>query len=274
MPDAFALSASSLTLAHGSRPALEGASFTIPPGSLVALIGPNGSGKSSLLRAIAGLLPPRSGSLEVPAAARRGGVSLVLQTTDVDPALPLTVAEAVGMARYPHRGVLGRFRPADRKAVTRAMERMDVADLAGRQLDQLSGGQRQRALVAQGLAQEAELLLLDEPITGLDVVSRRRIEDAMAEEVAAGRTVLVSTHELADARRADLVLLLANRVVAFGPPDVALTDTALADAYGGRVVRLGGDLLVLDDPHHHGPEACVDQAHRHDHAHPPLHPSP
>jgi manganese transport system ATP-binding protein len=192
----------------------------------------------------------------------------------VDPALPLTVGEAVAMARYPHRGALRRFRAADRRAVERALARMDVADLARRQLHQLSGGQRQRVLVAQGLAQEADLLLLDEPVTGLDVVSRQRIEEVMAEEVAAGRTVLVSTHDLADARRADLVLLLANRVVAFGPPGQVLTDAPLAAAYGGRLVRLSGDLVVLDDPHHHGPEPCADQTHRHDHPHTTLHPSP
>lgn len=262
-----ALTASSLTLAYGTRTALADATFSLPEGALVALIGPNGSGKSSVLRAAAGLLEPRSGTLDVPARRRRGGVSLVLQTTDVDAALPLTVGEAVAMARYPHRGVLGRFRPADREAVRRALARMDVADLAGRQLHQLSGGQRQRVLVAQGLAQEADLLLLDEPVTGLDVTSQRRIEEVMATEVAAGRTVVVSTHDLADARRADVVVLLANRVVAVGPPAEVLTDDNLAAAYGSRLVRLGGDLLLLDDPHHHGPEPCADGAHRHDHPH-------
>jgi ABC-type Mn2+/Zn2+ transport system ATPase subunit len=262
-----ALTASSLTLAYGTRTALADASFSLPSGALVALIGPNGSGKSSVLRAAAGLLEPRSGTLDVPAGRRRGGVSLVLQTTDVDVALPLTVGEAVAMARYPHRGVLGRFRPADHDAVRRALDRMDVADLAGRQLHQLSGGQRQRVLVAQGLAQEADLLLLDEPVTGLDVTSQRRIEEVMATEVAAGRTVVVSTHDLADARRADVVVLLANRVVAVGAPAEVLTDENLAAAYGARLIRLGGDLLLLDDPHHHGPEPCADGTHRHDHPH-------
>jgi len=245
-----ALTAVDLSLAYGAHVALRAASFRVPTGSLVALIGPNGSGKSSLLRAAAGLLAPRTGSLDVPARGRRGGVSLVLQTTDVDASLPITVTEAVAMARYPHRGVLGRFGPADRRAVDEALERMDIADLARRQLHELSGGQRQRVLVAQGLAQEAELLLLDEPVTGLDMVSRDLIDGAIDEERGAGRTVVVSTHDLVDARRADLVLLLARRVVAAGTASEVLVDARLREAYGGRLVPVGETLLLLDDPHH------------------------
>lgn len=246
-----AVTARNLTLAYGSRVALADASFVLPVGVSVALIGPNGSGKSSLLRAIAGLLTPRSGSLEVPAAQRRGGVSLVLQTTDVDRSLPLTVGEAVAMARYPHRGVLGRMTRADRDAVDGSLERLEIADLRRRQLSELSGGQRQRVLVAQGLAQEAELVLLDEPVTALDAVSHTLIDAAIDAERDAGRTVVTSTHDLADARRADLVLLLAGRVVAAGRPDEVLTEVGLGDAYGGRLVAMGDNILLLDDPHHH-----------------------
>lgn len=246
-----AATATDLTLAHGSRVALADATFTLPEGRSVALIGPNGSGKSSLLRAMAGLLAPRSGTLEVPAARRRGGVSLVLQTTEVDRSLPLTVAEAVTMARYPHRGVLGRLTKEDRAAVDHALERLEVADLRRRQLSELSGGQRQRVLVAQGLAQEADLVLLDEPVTALDAVSHTLIDAAIDAERDAGRTVVTSTHDLADARRADLVLLLAGRVVAAGPPDEVLTEVGLGDAYGGRLVAMGENILLLDDPHHH-----------------------
>lgn len=264
-----ALRATDLSLAYGTRLALSSGSFTVEAGALVALIGPNGSGKSSVLRAAAGLLAPRTGTLEVPARRRRGGVSLVLQTTDVDASLPLTVREAVTMARYPGRGLVSRMRPADRAAVARALERLDIADLSSRQLPELSGGQRQRVLVAQGLAQEADLLLLDEPVTGLDVVSRELIDTAVDEEQAAGRTVMVSTHDLVDARRADQVLLLANRVVASGPPSEALADGPLREAYGGRLVTIGQDLVLFDDPHHdHG------HAHRHgDDAH-DHHPDP
>ncbi len=265
-----ALRATDLSLAYGAHLALSSASFSVEAGALVALIGPNGSGKSSVLRAAAGLLAPRSGTLEVPARRRRGGVSLVLQTTEVDASLPLTVREAVTMARYPGRGLVSRMRPPDRSAVARSLERLDIADLAGRQLQELSGGQRQRVLVAQGLAQEADLLLLDEPVTGLDVVSRELIEAAVDEERAAGRTVLVSTHDLADARRADQVLLLANRVVASGPPPEVLADGPLREAYGGRLVTVGEDLVLFDDPHHdHGhAHGHGDDAHDH-HPDPP-----
>ena len=177
-----AATAADLVLAYGARIALSGATFELPAGASVALIGPNGSGESTLLRALAALLEPRSGRLDVPAWRTRGAVGLVLQTTAIDGTLPVTVHEAVTMARYATRGPFGRMRAGDRAAVRRALERMDVADLAGRQIHELSGGQRQRALVAQGLAQEAELLLLDEPVTGLDVVSRELILAAVAAE--------------------------------------------------------------------------------------------
>lgn len=266
-----AVRAVDLSLAYGARTALARTSFAIPAGTVVALIGPNGSGKSSILRAAAGLLSPRSGTLEVPALRRRGGVSLVLQTTDVEATLPLTVREAVTMGRYPHRGIGARMRPSDREAVERALARLEVNDLAGRQLHELSGGQRQRVLVAQGLAQEADLLLLDEPATGLDAVSRDLIDVAVAEERAGGRTIVVSTHDLADARRADQVLLLANRVIASGAPAEVLTDHHLRQAYAGRLLAVGEELVLFDDPHHDHPHGHDDNAHDH---HPDPPPSP
>jgi manganese transport system ATP-binding protein len=131
------------------------------------------------------------------------------------------------------------------------MESLGITDLAGRPLHELSGGQRQRAFVAQGLAQGAEVLLLDEPVTGLDIVSRQHILDAMAAERAAGHAVLVSTHDLGDAAEADHLLLLAGRVVASGPPPAVLTDEHLTDAYGGHLVRVGERTLIVDDHAHH-----------------------
>jgi ABC-type Mn2+/Zn2+ transport system ATPase subunit len=230
---------------------LEEATFALPAGAVTALIGPNGAGKSTLLHAIAGLLTPRSGELDIPARQHRGGVAYVLQATHANEHLPITVRETVTMGRYATLGAFGRLRTSDRTAVDRAMEAVAVADLASRPLRDLSGGQRQRAFVAQGLAQDAEVLLLDEPTTGLDLVSRQHILDAIAHERDAGRAVLVSTHDLGDAAAADHLLLLAGRVVASGPPDEVLTESNLASAYGGHLLRVGEQTLILDDHPHH-----------------------
>lgn len=245
------MTASRVVLAHGPRVVLSSATFTAPSGAVTALIGPNGAGKSTVLQAIAGLLEPQSGRLDVPARARRGGVAFVLQSTTVNEQLPITVREAVTMGRYASTGPFGRLRPADRATVDEALEALAITDLAHRPLRDLSGGERQRAFVAQGLAQRADVLLLDEPITGLDVVSRQHIVDAIARERAAGRTVLLSTHDLGDAAAADHLLLLAGRVVASGPPAEVLTEVHLAAAYGGHLLQVGAQTLILDDHPHH-----------------------
>ena len=145
------------------------------------------------------------------------------------------------------------------------MSRTGVGDLAGRQLLELSGGQRQRVLVAQGLASEADLLVLDEPMTGLDVVSRGRILEVMAEERSVGRTVVFSTHDLAEAAGADQVVLLAGRVVASGSPEQVLTEEHLVEAYRGRLVDVAdvSGLWLIDDPHHHGTRSERHDGHEH-----------
>lgn len=249
----FAIRAEGVSVFHGTRPAVTGATFEVPAGSSLAVIGPNGSGKSSLLGAVAGLHDVRSGVLGVPARARRGGVALVLQDTDVDRSLPLTVHETVHMARYPHLGLLRRRTPADRDAVTDSLERVGMTDRRWSQLSELSGGQRQRVLVAQGLAQQGDLLLLDEPLTGLDVLSARTIREVMEAERASGRTVVFSTHDLPDAAVADKVLLIATHQVAFGPPAEVLSEGPLSEAFGGSILHFGDGGILLDDPHHfHG----------------------
>lgn len=262
-PGTPAVSAAGVVLAHRDHVALEGVDLELPTGCSVAVIGPNGSGKSSFLDAVAGLLPVRSGRLEVlggtPGQDRRR-VAYVLQSTDAPAHLPMTVREVVTLGRYARTGLWRPLGHDGRTAVDDAMERTGVADLAGRQLLELSGGQRQRALVAQGLAAQADLLLLDEPMTGLDVVSEERIAAIIAAERDAGRTVLWSTHDLEEAATADLVVLLAGRLVACGPPQEVLDAEHLADAY--RVRAVGGGLLV-DDPHHHG--ARADRHDGHDH---------
>ncbi len=250
---------------RGPRSVLGGATFTVPSGAVTAVIGPNGSGKSTLLYLLAGLLDAElvgqeaEGSVvEVLGAApgsHRDRVALVLQTTEVAEHLPLTVQEAVAMGRYARRGMFAlparRDRRVNRTAVTEAMQRMEVADLANRQLDELSGGQRQRVFVAQGLAQQADMLLLDEPVTGLDMVSRQRILDVAAEEARRGVAVVMTTHDLNEAATADHVLLLSEGTVVSGPPAEVLVPDVLRRAYAGRLLVVGTDhTVVVDDPHH------------------------
>lgn len=239
-----------LRLAYGGRVALTDSDLDIPRGALTAVIGPNGSGKSTLLHAIAGLLLPLRGVLEVRVPEpRRRHVAYVLQSTDVNESMPVTVGEVVGMGRYARLGAYRRFSRADRAASHRIMERLAIDGLAGARLGEISAGERQRVFVAQGLVQEAELLLLDEPVTALDIVSRETILQAVREERGRGTTVVLTTHDLEEANGADHVLLLAGRVVAEGPPDRVLAPEALSEAYGVRVAELDAGTL-LDDPHH------------------------
>lgn len=231
---------------YGSIHAVGDLSLELPAGASVAIIGPNGSGKSTLLKVIAGVIEPTSGGIDTHGVTP----SIVLQSTDVDDSVPLTVRNVVTMARYPRLGLFRRLGAQDRDVVEQAMARLEIDDLADRQIHQLSGGQRQRAFVAQGLAQESPILLLDEPLTGLDVRSRSIITSVLADEHASGRTVVTTTHNFDDAASCELVLLLATRFVAFGQPDDVFTEAHLRTAFGGRFVRVG-DTMVLDDPHHH-----------------------
>ena len=233
-------------LAYGRAVALDTSSFTVPRGKVTAVIGPDGSGKSTALHAMAGLLAPRGGSLRVDAAVR-----YVPQSTALDEVVPVTVREAVTMGRYAGLGLLRRLRHDDRRAVERCLDRLEIADLASRHVTDLSGGQRQRVFVAQGLAQPGDLLLLDEAGAGLDLPSARCIAEVVDAERRDGRTVVVSTHDLAEAAQADHVILLAGTVVAEGAPAEVLTTEHLSTAYGARMVRLDAGGMVLDEGSHH-----------------------
>jgi ABC-type Mn2+/Zn2+ transport system ATPase subunit len=249
--DAIALR--DVVVERGHATVLTVGSLEIPRG-VTAVVGPNGSGKSTLLHVIAGLLPAGKGVVTVGGRAPHQGrrdVAYVLQAQHASEHLLVTADEVVGLARA---ATLGAFRPmrrGDRDAVTRATDRLDVTALGRRHLADMSGGQRQRVFVAQGLAQEADVLLLDEPMAGLDIVSAEAIRTVIEQERSAGRFVLVATHDLDDARRADFVVLLNGRVVAAGPPEVALRPECLREAYGSRVLDLGGHTVAIDDGIHH-----------------------
>jgi manganese transport system ATP-binding protein len=235
-----------LSVSYRDVVALDEITLALEAGRLTTLIGPNGSGKSTLLDVIAGLVPQHRGLIAV-----EGEVAYVLQSVHVNEVLPVTVREVVTMGRYSSRGLLGRVTVADRRLVSDTLDRLELGDLAHRHLGELSGGQRQRVFVAQALVQQAPILLLDEPVTGLDLASRQAILDVVLDEAAAGKLVVMSTHDLGEAAHGDEVILLANRLVAQGPPAEVLTTAHLAEAYRGRIVQLGDGAMVLDDPHHH-----------------------
>ena len=259
-------------LRYGDRVALAASDFFIPAGRVTVLIGPNGSGKSTLLAAVAGLHQPNRGRLEVlgtsPSGARRR-VALVLQSTKVNEALPVTVREVVMMGRYASLGMLRPRRPQDRAAVDKALRRLGLEEVAGHHLAELSGGMRQRVFVAQGLAQDHDLLLMDEPLTALDLVSTGVISEVVEEEKRRGVTVVVSSHDLGEAAAADHVLLLAGEVAAAGPPGEVLTPANLSAAYRSQIVEVGGGVLIDDAAHNPAdlPHLHVDRpagTHHHD----------
>lgn len=192
---------------HGAVTVLHGLSISIPAHQVTAVTGHNGSGKSTLLGVLAGAHPPASGSLVRTHASR---AALVVQRSEVPDALPITVRQVVTMGRWAHRGAWRRLTREDRSIAERCMARLGVAALADRRFSTLSGGQRQRVLLAQGLAQQSDLLLLDEPATGLDAEAKEQIAALLAEESARGVTVVHATHDHEDAANADHRIALAN----------------------------------------------------------------
>lgn len=246
------IEARDIVLAYGTTVAIERSTFTIEPGVVTAIIGPNGSGKSTLLNAIAGLATAVSGTItRTTDSGAQPRISYVLQSTKVNDSLPISVAEVVTMGRYAHAGMFTRLSPADRTAIEVAMERMDITHLANRRLTALSGGQRQRVFVAQGLAQEHDMLLLDEPLTGIDLPTAQAIDEVIHDETSRGCTVVMTTHDLSEAQFADQVLLVSGRVIASGKPSEVLTSENLLAAYGPSLLHLDDtNRVFVDDPAH------------------------
>ncbi|ANW22395.1 zinc ABC transporter ATP-binding protein AztA [Streptomyces clavuligerus] len=223
---AFRIRLSGLSAGYPGRPVLHQLDAEIPALAATALVGPNGSGKSTLLGVLAGVIRPTAGELH---SAGHRPPAFVPQRGAVGDTLPLTVRQTVEMGRWGIRGPWRRLTRHDRAAVDSIMERLGIADLAPRQLGEVSGGQRQRALIAQGLAQESDLLLLDEPTTGLDPEARARIAALLTELVTDGVTVVQATHDLDAARSADACLVLCEgRLTGQGHPGELLTPEAVA----------------------------------------------
>ncbi|MEM1118732.1 MAG: ABC transporter ATP-binding protein [Bacteroidota bacterium] len=233
------LSADDLSVSLDGRRVLSGLAFAVEPGERVALVGPNGAGKTTLLRAITGLIP-YEGRLALhgrevrvwPPRERARAVALVRQQADL--AVDFTVAEVVAFGRAPHLGWTEALRPADRDRVEGALDALDLSALAGRPVTQLSGGEQQRTLLAQALAQDAPLLLLDEPTAHLDVRHQLDLMARVAALSASGKTVVAAVHDLELAARfADRLWVLdGGGLRADGTPEAVLTAELLHDVFG------------------------------------------
>ncbi|WP_253904338.1 metal ABC transporter ATP-binding protein [Arthrobacter sp. Br18] len=235
---AAALHVTDLTVTYNEVPALDAVDLTLDSGLICGLIGVNGSGKSTLFKTLMGLVEPQAGSIALfgmphRQARRSGLVAYMPQAEDVDWNFPVSVNDVVAMGRYGHLGATRRLRQADHAAVGAALEKVGLESLRKRQIGELSGGQRKRAFIARSIAQEAQLLLLDEPFAGVDRSSEATMTVLLKELRDEGRSVLVSTHNLAGIPElCDTAVLLHQRVLAHGTPADVLTSENLARAFG------------------------------------------
>ena len=234
-----------LAASYGGPVVLTGVTFDLEEGERIGVLGPNGGGKSTLFRVLLGELRPLRGSFRRP--PRLGFVPQTERSRLDYPVSALDVALMGTLSRVPWWRPVAR---RERRAALAAVERVGLAALADEQFGELSGGQRQRVLVARALVQEAPVLLLDEPFSGVDQTSAELLERLLAHLAAEGRGLLVATHDLEQARRFDRVLCLNRRQIAFGPPDETLTRPVLEATYGGEIVSLPGEAALLP-PHHH-----------------------
>jgi len=257
-----ALQLRGLAAGYDERWAIEGVDLDVPAGRLVGVIGPNGSGKSTLLRAIIGLVPRRAGSVALDGGAvdlRR--VAYVPQREAVDWSFPISAEQVVMMGRYPRIGPLLGPGTGDRRTVSDALDRVGMGELAQRQIGELSGGQQQRVFLARALVQEASLLLLDEPMTGVDRGTEETITLLMRELRDAGATVIYATHDLETAADvSDLLCFINGRVVAFGAPDETFTPNTLHATFGGELmIMTAGDHSHVHGGGHHGAHSHADE---------------
>jgi manganese/iron transport system ATP-binding protein/manganese/zinc/iron transport system ATP- binding protein len=235
-------------LAGGYAPgqqALEGVSFALEPGEVAGVLGPNGGGKTTLFRALLDELPRRRGLVEL-----AGPPAYVPQTDEARLDFPVNAHDVALMGAYRRTPFYRRLGRGERAAATAALERVGLADVARSRFGTLSGGQRQRVLIARALVQDARILLLDEPLSGVDAPSAARIEAVLRELRDEGRALLVATHDVEQARRFERVLCLHRRQVAFGAPAEVLRGTVLQETYGDELVVLEGGRPAVNVGHH------------------------
>ena len=234
-----AIEVEDLTVSYGPVPALLDISLAIQEGKLVGIIGPNGSGKSTLMKSMLGFVKPDVGSVRIfgtDVSNVKGRVAYVPQRGAVDWDFPITVREVAAMGRYSYRRWWQDLTANDYKLADEALEKVRMSDYRGRQIGQLSGGQQQRVFMARALAQNADILLLDEPFAGVDAATERAILDVLEDLKNEGKTVVVVHHDLATAAEYfDLLILLKQRLFGFGKPKMILNPKLLGDVYEGTL---------------------------------------
>jgi ABC-type Mn2+/Zn2+ transport system ATPase subunit len=240
-----------LTVIYNGEPALDKISFEVHAGERVAIIGPNGAGKSTLIQAVMGLLQPRSGQIIIREdAIERIGYVPQYETVNWD--FPVTVRDVVMMGRARQIGWLRWPGRDDWKMVQAALERVGMAEFSKRQVGELSGGQRRRVFIARALAQQAEMLILDEPFSGVDASAQSGIMDVLDSLHDDGMTIILSTHDLNLAfQRFDKVMALRRRMIAYGRPADIYTPDTLSQLYGGKLATWseGQQITVFVDDH-------------------------
>src|SRR5829696_8790304 len=249
-PDQPILDVQHIAVRYNGRVALEEITFHLHGGERIAVVGPNGAGKSTLFKVISGVLQPNAGEVTIFGSRPRGHVCIayIPQRSQVDWNFPVSVADAVMMGRSAKLGLLNWPHKSDWEYVQHALEIVELADLAERQIGQLSGGQQQRMFIARALAQEAELMLMDEPLTGLDTPSQEGLLSLLDTLKSQDVTVMVATHDLDQAaRHFDRIMLLNHRMIAFDIPQNVLHTDHLLQAYGGRLKINSGGALLVDD---------------------------
>jgi ABC-type Mn2+/Zn2+ transport system ATPase subunit len=236
--DAPILRVENLGVRYDSGIALENATFELNLGERLAIVGPNGAGKSTLLKVIAGVMSPTDGRVQIFGNEPGGHICIayVPQRNLVDWSFPVSVADVVMMGRVGQLGLFRNPKSSDWELVNQALEVVRMTHLAKRQISQLSGGQQQRMFIARALAQEAELMLMDEPLTGLDINSQEEVFSILDQLKEQGVTVMVSLHDLKiAAQRFERIMLLNHQMLAIGDPDLVLTPENLVAAYGGHL---------------------------------------
>jgi manganese/iron transport system ATP-binding protein len=242
-PDQPILDVQRLYVTYDGHNALENITFHLHAGERVAVVGPNGAGKSTLFKVVAGILPPNSGEVKISGYNPRGHICIayVPQRNLVDWRFPASVADVVMMGRIGQVGLFRWPRRADWDIVHASLEAVDMDPMANRQIGELSGGQQQRTFLARAMAQEAELVLMDEPLNGLDAPSQEAILSLLEKLRQQQITVMVATHDLGQAAsHFDRVMLLNHRMIRFGSPQDVLTSENLLRAYGGHAQMIRG----------------------------------